>query len=79
MVSDKLVDNRTLQTKAYGITPPVHGEFFEVRRTFMFRRSTVRMLNKLKAEHENENIYLSSIVDEAIRFYYEHVLGKGKN
>jgi hypothetical protein len=38
-----------------------------------------RLLNKLKAEHENENVYLSSIVDEAIRFYYGHVLGKVKN
>jgi hypothetical protein len=69
-IPEKLIDNRKFQTQAYGITPPVDGEFFEVKRTFMFRRSTVRMLNKLKAEHENENVYLSSIVDEVIRFYY---------
>jgi hypothetical protein len=31
------------------------------------------MLNRLKAEHEDENAYLSSIVDEALRFYYKHV------
>jgi hypothetical protein len=41
-----------------------------VSRNFKFRRSTVRMLNKLKAEHEDENVDLSSIVDEAIRYYY---------
>jgi len=34
---------------------------------------TVRMLNRLKAEHVDENVYLSSIVDEALRFYYGHV------
>lgn len=73
---EKLIDNRTLQKQPYGITPPVDGERFEVKRTFMFRRSTVRMLNKLKAEHEDENVYLSSILDEAVRRYYEFVFLK---
>jgi hypothetical protein len=72
----ELVDNRRLQTQPNGITPPVDGEYFEVSRTFKFRRSTVRMLNRLKAEHEDENVYLSSIVDEAIRYYYGVVLGR---
>jgi hypothetical protein len=75
-VSEKLTDNRRFQKQSYGITPPVEGEHFEVKRTFVFRRSTVRMLNKLKAEHEDENVYLSSIVDEAVRFYYNHVFSK---
>lgn len=35
------------------------GDYFEIRRTFLFRRSTVRMLNMIKAEHEDENLYLS--------------------
>jgi hypothetical protein len=78
-IPEKLIDNRKLQTQANGVTPPVDGEFFEVKRTFMFRRSTVKLLNKLKAENENENVYLSSIVDEAIRYYYGHVLGKVEN
>jgi hypothetical protein len=26
-------------------------------------------------EHEDENVYLSSIVDEAVRRYYEFVFG----
>jgi hypothetical protein len=71
----ELVDNRKLQTQPNGITPPVDGEYFDVSRTFKFRRSTVRMLNRLKAEHQDENVYLSSIVDEAIRYYFEGVLG----
>jgi hypothetical protein len=70
---EKLVDNRRLQKQPYGRTPAVDGEKFEVIRTFLFRRSTVRMLNKLKAENEDENVYLSSIVDEAVRFYYDFV------
>jgi hypothetical protein len=70
---NELIDNRKQQTQPYGITPPVAGEHFEVSRTFKFRRSTVRLLNRLKAEHQDENAYLSSIVDEAIRYYYEHI------
>jgi hypothetical protein len=73
---EKLVDNRKLQKQPYGRTPVVDGEKFEVSRTFLFRRSTVRMLNKLKAENEDENIYLSSIVDEAVRWYYGFVFEK---
>jgi hypothetical protein len=68
-----LVDTRRLQTQPNGITPPIDGEHFEVSRTFKFRRSTIRMLNRLKAEHEFENVYLSSIADQAIRHYYEYV------
>jgi hypothetical protein len=65
---------RTPKTQAYGITPPVDGEYFEVKRTFVFRRSTLRMLNKIKAAHPDENVYLSSILDEALRHYYDHRL-----
>ena len=72
---ENLLDNRTCRSKAFGVTPPVDGEYFEVKRTFLFRKSTVRMLNRLKAEHEDANAYLSSIVDEALRYYYGHVLG----
>jgi hypothetical protein len=71
-----VVDNRKLQTQPNKLTPPVDEEYFEVSRTFKFRRSTIRMLNRLKAEHEDEDedVYLSSIVDEAIRYYYEGFL-----
>ena len=73
---EKLTDNRRLQKQPYGITPPIDGERFEDTRTFVFRRSTVRMLNKLKAEHADENVYLSSIVDVAVRFYFDFVFSK---
>ena len=44
----ELVDIRTLQLQAKGITPPVDGEYFEIKRTFMFRQSTVSEQQKLK-------------------------------
>lgn len=63
----------TQSTQAYGATPPIDGECFELKRTFVFRRSTLRLLNKIKAEHPDENVYLSTIVDAALRHYYECV------
>jgi hypothetical protein len=75
----KLQDNRTHRSQPYGITPPVDGENFEIKRTFLFRYSTIRLLNKLKAEHEDVNAYLSSIIDEAIRFYYKECHKEGEN
>ena len=32
---------------------------------------TVRILSKIKAIHSDDNVYLNTIVDEAIRYYYE--------
>ena len=68
-----LPDNRALKSEPNGITPPIDGEFFLVKRGFAFRRSTIRKLNELKAAHENENAYLSSIVDKALCHYYEYI------
>ena len=68
-----LVDNRTLKSEPNGITPPIDGEYFVIKRGFTFRRSTVRMLNELKAAHPNENAYLSTIVDKALRHYHEYI------
>lgn len=76
-IPDKLIDNRTLQSQPNGITPPVNGEHFEIKRTFIFRRSTLRKLNKLKAAHPDENAYLSSIVDAALQHYYNHIFNEG--
>ena len=70
------LDNRTLRLQAFGKTPTIDGESFELSRTFMFRRSTVRILNRLKAEDPDENIYLSSIVDTALRYYADYILNK---
>ena len=60
-----LPDNRTLKLKANGITPPIDGEYFVIKRGFTFRRSAIRLLNELKAADANEGIYLSTIVDKA--------------
>ncbi|MBC8060599.1 MAG: hypothetical protein H7Y18_08030 [Clostridiaceae bacterium] len=67
-------DISSKRTYAYGITPPVNGEYFDTRRSFSFRKSTVRMLNELKAADPDINIYLNSIVDRALRHYYEYVI-----
>ena len=69
----ELIDNRRLKSEPNGITPPIDGEYFVIKRGFTFRRSTVRMLNELKAAHPNENVYLSTIVDKALRHYHEYI------
>ena len=43
-----LPDNRTLKSEPNGITPPIDGEYFVIKRGFTFRRSTIRMLMNLK-------------------------------
>jgi len=69
-----LMDCRKGKTAAYGITPPIDGEDFDIRRTFKFRKSTVRKLNELKANHPDINAYLSTIIDAAINHYYNHII-----
>ena len=44
---DFVPDNRTLKAEPNGITPPIDGEYFVIKRGFIFRKSTVRMLNEL--------------------------------
>ena len=34
---ENLFDNRTCRSMAFGITPPVDGEYFEVKHIFVFR------------------------------------------
>jgi len=74
-----LPDNRKGRSCPNGITPPVDGEAFDMKRTYAFRKSTIRKLNELKARHPDVNAYLSTILDEAINYYYEHVIkGNGE-
>jgi hypothetical protein len=75
--SPSLVIAAPQQPQPNGITPPVDGEHFEVKRTFVFRRSTIRILNQLKASHPKENAYLSSIIDSALLHYYNHIFSEG--
>lgn len=68
-----IVDHRTLKTNPNGRTPAVDGEAFDMVRSYTLRRSTVRILSKIKAIHEDDNVYLNTIVDEAIRYYYDYL------
>lgn len=74
--SPSIIDNRKGKAAPNGITPPVNGETFDIKRTYAFRKSTIRKLNELKAAHADVNVYLSTILDEAITEYYNQVLGK---
>ena len=68
-----ILDNKTLKANPNGRTPPVDGEIYDMIRTYTLRRSTVRILSKIKAIHSDDNVYLNTIVDEAIRYYYEYL------
>jgi hypothetical protein len=70
---EEISDHRTLKTNPNGRTPPVDGEAFDMVRSYTLRRSTVRILSKIKAIHSDDNVYLNTIVDEAIRHYYEYL------
>jgi hypothetical protein len=76
---ENIIDIRTIKTSANGVTPPVDGEFFTIKRTYTLRKSTVKMLNHIKALDDDVNVYMNTLVDEAIRYYYDHILSKSKN
>ena len=73
--SPHLQDNRH-NPQPNGITPPIDGEFFEVRRSYSFRKSTLIKLNQIKGTSPDYNIYMNTIIDSAICFYYDHVMKK---
>ena len=60
-------------------TPAVDGEEFEIKRTYMMRRSTVKMLNQLKGLSDDVDIHMNTIIDIAIRHYFNSVIEDGKN
>ncbi|WP_160692685.1 hypothetical protein [Clostridium sp. C2-6-12] len=70
---EDITDYRFSKSNPLGRTPPVDGEAFDMVRSYTLRRSTVRILSKIKAIHLDDNVYLNTIVDEAIRHYYEHL------
>ncbi|WP_271808499.1 hypothetical protein [Clostridium beijerinckii] len=70
---NEILDHRTLKVNPNGRTPSVDGEAFDMVRSYTLRRSTVRILSKIKAIHIDDNVYLNTIVDEAIRYYYEYL------
>ena len=68
-------DNRT-NPYPNGITPPRDGESLNIKRTYLLRASTIKKINELRACHPDINVCVSSIVDEAIAFYYNHIINE---
>lgn len=60
-----------------GLTPPIGGENFSVKRGYQFRPSTLRKLNELKTKHPDLDVYLNTIIDAAILHYYNYIMNEG--
>ena len=78
--SDKIITADKAETniqdqkvKTYGMTTPIDGETFSIKRGYQFRPSTIKKLNELKANSDNINIYFNEIIDAAICYYYAAV------
>lgn len=67
---ENLEDNRKTKTATVVATPSVEGEAYTIGRFYKLRYSTAKMLNEIKAAHPDVNVYMNTIVDEAIRYYY---------
>lgn len=72
-----LTDTVPMLSKATGLrglTPPIDGESFSVKRGYQFRPSTLRKLNELKTKHPDLDVYLNTILDAAILHYYNYIM-----
>lgn len=80
LINNKLNENpldpSSITTKIRGLTPPIDGEPFDIKRGYQFRASTIKKLNQLKGASDNVNIYLNEIIDAAICAYYDSVFKK---
>ncbi|MBK1812178.1 hypothetical protein JHL18_16265 [Clostridium sp. YIM B02505] len=74
--STEILDNRRLKKEVNGRTPSIDGEGFDINRSYKLRESTARMLNEIKAAHPDVNVYMNTIVDTALRHYYDYVFNK---
>lgn len=77
-VQENTDENFTAQNEKYtsapkGLTPPIDGEYFTVKRSYAMRPSTVRKLNALKTEHPDVNVLFNTIIDMAINHYYNYI------
>jgi hypothetical protein len=68
--------NQTFATAPRGLTPPVNGEQYTVKRSYTMRPSTVRKLNALKTEHPDVNVLFNTMVDMAISHYYNYIFNE---
>ena len=74
--AEKLFDNRTISIPN-GASPPINGETPTIRRSYIFRASTIRKLNELKSIHPDINACVSTIVDVALEHYYAYITKQG--
>ena len=74
--AEKLFDNRTISIPN-GAAPPINGETPTIRRSYIFRPSTIRKLNELKSIHPDINACVSTIVDVALEHYYTYITKQG--
>lgn len=68
-----LFSNELYEGNTNGITPPIAGEKFTIKRGYKLRPSTLRKLHEIKAGDNNINIYMNTIIDRAINHYYDNV------
>ena len=78
ITKEKIHDNRNNKF-ANGITPPINNESLNIRRTYLLRASTIKKINQLVAYDDDINVYVSTIVDKAINFYYDSVINQTTN
>ena len=78
ITKEKIHDNRNNKF-ANGITPPIDNEPLNIRRTYLLRASTIKKINQLVAYDDDINVYVSTIVDKAINFYYDSVINQTTN
>ena len=71
--------NQTYVSAPRGLTPPINGEHYSVKRSYAMRPSTVRKLNALKAEHPDVNVLFNTIVDMAVSHYYNYIFSENGN
>jgi hypothetical protein len=60
-------------------TPGVEGEAYTIGRYYKLRYSTAKMLNEIKASNPDVNVYMNTLVDEAIRYYYSYGFKNERN
>jgi hypothetical protein len=68
--------NQSYSSVPRGLTPPINGEHFTVKRSYAMRPSTVRKLNALKAEHPDVNVLFNTIVDMAVLHFYNYIFNE---
>ena len=72
----ELFDNRRTPLPN-GAAPAIDGETPTIKRSYTLRSSTIRKINELKSIHPDINVCVSTIVDIAIDYYYNHIVNEG--